>query len=226
MSTAIKGAIAASGVGTAVGGGFLAKSLMSGENPRKSLSSKLREAKFTPLNTDTSRTEAEGSGWKKVFDSYVKVTKTKSELKIGALSLEEGDAAGINKLKGICSSVLKMGEGSPAFESNYKLASKWCVEPISVEDLLKARNITFLDTTGSTNETEWTNVAKRYETEHKANSHVVMSGVEWTTVSDSNYSSNAGKIKTACGTKKSKSSYEEEFEKSLEEAQRWCVATS
>ncbi|CBY93324.1 hypothetical protein HF1_13160 [Mycoplasma haemofelis str. Langford 1] len=218
-----KGAMALGGVGSVAGGGFLAHSLMSQNNQKSALVRKLESDKFTLLNFDTARTEAPDSSWKKILTSYSKLIQTKSELKIGDLALTENDQEGINKLKNACSSILKVEEASSDFTNNYKLASKWCVEPISVGDLLSKRGSTYLDTSDSANKTKWTEVAKRYEVDKKASKNTLMSDVTWADVTSENYDTNIGHLKTACNTRKSKNSHEDDFERSLEEAQSWCV---
>ncbi|CBY93302.1 hypothetical protein HF1_12940 [Mycoplasma haemofelis str. Langford 1] len=213
--------------GATVGGGFLAKSLISQESPKQTISDKLKRNQFTPLNTDVSRTEASGSAWQTIFTKYKELTKQKEEFKIKNLTLgdSENQNEGINKLKGACSSLLKIEEDSDSFKNNYPLASKWCVEPISIEALLKKRGISYLDTTSQDNTGTWTNIAKRYSTDHTSQKGTTMSDVQWEQVTSDDYSTNAGKIKTACNTRKTKNSYEEDFEKSLEEAQRWCSSS-
>ncbi|CBY93307.1 hypothetical protein HF1_12990 [Mycoplasma haemofelis str. Langford 1] len=210
--------------GTAVGGGFLAHSLISKEEGKKTLSKKLSEDGFTPLDTDVSKTDG---SWQTIFDKYKLLTNQKAHLKIQGLTLgsSENQQEGIIKLKTECSKLLKIEEDSSDLKKNYQLASKWCVKPISVETLLKARGITYLDT--SSNTEEWTKIAKRYESDKNAQKDTIMSDVtNWTTVPDNNYSANIKLIQDACNSRKTKNSYEEDFEKSLKETQSWCVVSS
>ncbi|CBY93298.1 hypothetical protein HF1_12900 [Mycoplasma haemofelis str. Langford 1] len=226
MSIALKGAMGVGGIGATVGGGFLAHSVMSKSEPKKTLAKQLTDDGFTLINLDTTRTEESTSGWKKILDSYKTITAKKPELKIGTFSLETKDLEDINKLKNACASVLKLEEGSSEFTKHHSIASKWCVEPISVNSLLSKRGIILLSTEGSENADAWTTIAKDYAANKKANSKEPMDGVDSTEVSGTDYSGNISKIQTACNTRKTKSSHEEEFEKYLEDVQQWCVSKS
>ncbi|AEG73646.1 hypothetical protein MHF_1412 [Mycoplasma haemofelis Ohio2] len=224
MSSALKGGLALGGVGAAAGGGYLIHSSLPKEEPKTSLASKLEEDKFTPLNLDTSKTENQNSPWKKILSSYKSLTASKTEFKIGNLSLKSDDNKGINQLKDACSDLLKTLEDSSNFASNYKLASRWCVEPISISSLLSKRGTPHLNTTESEDTEAWTALAKKYE-EHKKTNKELMDGVSWTEVSNTDYTANINQIKSACNTRKDKSSHDDEaFEKHLREVQTWCTA--
>ncbi|AEW45858.1 hypothetical protein MHC_05010 [Mycoplasma haemocanis str. Illinois] len=225
MSLALKG-VGVIGVGVTVGGGFLAYSVTSKSEPKNTLANELTKSGFTLINLDTTKTETSTSGWKKILDSYKTITAKKPELKIGDFSLGTQDHEDINKLKNACSSVLKSEEGTTTFTKYRSAASKWCVEPITVNDLLSKRGVNFLSTDGSENTDTWTSIAKNYESNKKANSKEPMDGVNSSEVSGADYSGNISKIKSACNDRKIKSSHEDEFEKYLEEVQNWCVSKS
>ncbi|AEG73617.1 hypothetical protein MHF_1381 [Mycoplasma haemofelis Ohio2] len=218
MSAILKGTMALGGAGATVGGGFLAHSLISQDKSKTTLIHKLKSDGFTPLNTDTSKTESQDSSWQKILTSYSSLIKTKPTLKLKDLSIEANDGEGINKLKKACSDLFKM-EGT---SSNYKLASKWCVEPITVSDLLSKRGISYLNTESSSDTAVWTEMAKKYEKDKNSNKNTLMSDLSWEDVSSNNYDSNITKMKSSCSTRKTKSSHEDEFEKYLSEAQMWC----
>ncbi|AEW45860.1 hypothetical protein MHC_05020 [Mycoplasma haemocanis str. Illinois] len=222
MSIILKGAVTLGGMGVAVGGGFLANSLILQNTSKNTLINKLKRDGFTPLNTDTSRTESQNSDWRKILTSYSSLIKTKPLLKLTNLSFEANDETGINKLKDACASLLKTQETSSSFTNDYKLESKWCVEPISVGDLLSKRGFSYLSTESSTETSTWTEMAKKYERDKNANKSTLMSDLSWETVSNSNYTSNITKMQSSCKTRKFKNSHEDEFEKYLSEAEMWC----
>ncbi|AEG73163.1 hypothetical protein HF1_08260 [Mycoplasma haemofelis str. Langford 1] len=191
------------GVGS-VGGGFGAYKLydaLSTEKPtpQRTIADKLIEEKFSILS------EGDEQHWTKIKEEYEKVKSNSSKV----------FSSNKDELKNKCKEAL----AKPESDSDYQKAKRWCVTPVTIKDYLTKSGLKAIETTGNTNESDWTKKVGEYEKQENESKRVsdlktLTEPKKWEQLRDK------------CGTIVVKQNYEESFLELLDKSKLWCFVSA
>ncbi|CBY93329.1 hypothetical protein HF1_13210 [Mycoplasma haemofelis str. Langford 1] len=194
----------ACGASAAVGGGILAwsKGLFSNS---KSIKNKLISEKYQILKSDSTH-------WTKIWEQYQKGENKDWKFK--------GQINSVERLKTACNQVI---EESRENQSLYKNASKWCVVPRKAEEFVSG----LLDVTEGKDGDAWGRVLTRYENtktpKSRSPTKYALEGVLLSEPNENNKADNIKKLQGGCSSRRSKLTYELDFDSSIKEMEEWCV---
>ncbi|AEW45234.1 hypothetical protein MHC_01840 [Mycoplasma haemocanis str. Illinois] len=206
MTNLTKGLISLSTIGAATGGGILIKNKLSSEVKRISISQRLTQEGYTFLNA------ANDAEWGTTLEKHKSDQIKHPKFQLSSSNLRE--------LQEVCKSELMKTEYS---EDDYKKAKKWCVKPISVRELIKAKNKNLLDVdkSGEENKEEWKKLSDQYEATGKGDK-----AIEGLTIppSSGKTENDWKQLRTKCKELADKDFWSDKYDEELDKAIMWCTS--
>ncbi|AEG72772.1 hypothetical protein MHF_0500 [Mycoplasma haemofelis Ohio2] len=208
MTNLTKGLASLGTIGAATGGGILIKNKLSSGEKEISVSRRLTKEGYTLLNASV---DAE---WNTTLEKH-----KSDQIKHPKFQPTSSD---LRALQEACKSILRKTEVS---EDDYKKAKKWCVKPVSVRELIKAKNKNLLDVdkSGDENKGEWQKLSERYEKEGKGSK-----AIEGLTIPPSSGKTEDDwkQLRTKCKELADKDFWSDKYDEELDKVIMWCTSES
>ncbi|OAL10525.1 hypothetical protein A6V39_00475 [Candidatus Mycoplasma haematobovis] len=180
--------------------------------PIVNIGSKLKSEKYTLLKADS-------KNFNEVLTNYKTSIKSPDTPDFEGFNGEGKDNETAEAiLLRHCQTILK---NEKLDSGDYAKAKKWCVEPITVTSLLKARGVTALEIADSPGElqTQWSNKVKAYRSSQESR----IEGLAFTSSKETSPTSDEiTNIKNSCKGIKDKKNHEDKFEENLKAFKAWC----
>ncbi|AEG72705.1 hypothetical protein MHF_0429 [Mycoplasma haemofelis Ohio2] len=206
MTNLTKGLASLGVAGAAAGGGILIKNQLTPNEEKPSVSKRLENEGYTILK------ESMDSDWSTTLTKH-KDTQVKHPKFL--LTSQE-----LPSLKAACKDVLVRTDVS---EDNYKKAKKWCVKPVSIGDLIKAKRLNLLDTTKTdeTGKEQWKPLADEYVNTGKGVNQITGLTLPLTS---GNREDDWKQLRTKCKELIAKDFWSEQYGDELSKSIMWCVS--
>lgn len=200
--------------GVAVGGYYGINALNDKEakiEQKSSIKSLLENKKYVPITKERKRIQT-------ILSNYQK-SITNATLKLGNFEGKEKEGKSASDiLLEECESIFQKTEVNDEINK----ATRWCVEPETIESLAKKFNFVALNATDGTNDAEWGNKVEEYN-RTESDIKPKIAGLEIKFSSPDTKVQKIKELKTECEKLSKKGNHEDEFEKGLEAFELWCA---